>query len=115
MGLGIPPLKIKTMLESNPLKSIVLGRRLAVWSDWLACRARWVRPAGEKERLLSIGAKCYAPEVTKVKVRWKMPLEIRWKLPEQIHWTSDSPLENTTEKYHYVGNATEHPSEGTCH
>ena len=30
MGLGIPPLKIKIMLESKPLKSIMLVRRLAV-------------------------------------------------------------------------------------
>ena len=32
MGLGIPPLKIKILLESNPLKSSVLVRRLAVSS-----------------------------------------------------------------------------------
>ena len=30
MGLGIPPLNIKIMLESNPLKSTILVRRLAV-------------------------------------------------------------------------------------
>ena len=30
MGLGIPPLRIKIMIESNPLKSIILVRRLAV-------------------------------------------------------------------------------------
>ena len=30
MGLGIPPLSIKIMLESNPLKSIMLVRRLEV-------------------------------------------------------------------------------------
>ena len=30
MGLGIPPLKIKILLESNPLKSIILARRWAV-------------------------------------------------------------------------------------
>ena len=30
MGLGIPALQIKIMLESNPLKSIMLARRLAV-------------------------------------------------------------------------------------
>ena len=28
MGLGIPPLKINIMLESNPLKSIMLVQRL---------------------------------------------------------------------------------------
>ena len=30
MGLGIPPLKIEILLESNPLKSRILVRRLAV-------------------------------------------------------------------------------------
>ena len=30
MGLGIPPLHINIMLESNPLKSIILVRRLAI-------------------------------------------------------------------------------------
>ena len=30
MGLGIPPLRIKSMLESKPLKSRILARRLAV-------------------------------------------------------------------------------------
>ena len=30
MGLGIPPLKIKILLQSNPLKSRILVRRLAV-------------------------------------------------------------------------------------
>ena len=32
MDLRIPPLNIKIMLESNPLNSIILVRRLAVWS-----------------------------------------------------------------------------------
>ena len=31
MDMRIPPLRIKIMLESNPLKSIVLVRRLAVF------------------------------------------------------------------------------------
>ena len=37
MGLGIPPLKIKIMLESYPLKSRILGQRLAAMpgSAWL--------------------------------------------------------------------------------
>ena len=34
MGLGIPPLEIKTMLEANPLKSRILVRRLAVSAPW---------------------------------------------------------------------------------
>ena len=36
MGLGTPRLKIKTQLESNPLKSRILVRRLAVHYDLLA-------------------------------------------------------------------------------
>ena len=32
MGLGIPPLMINIMLESNPLKSTMLVRKLAVLS-----------------------------------------------------------------------------------
>ena len=34
MGLGIPPLTIQILLESNPLKSRILVRRLAV--PWTA-------------------------------------------------------------------------------
>ena len=33
MGLGIPPLKTKILLESNPLTSIILVRRLAVLGE----------------------------------------------------------------------------------
>ena len=33
MGLGIPPLRIEIKLESNPLKSIMLVRRLAVMPE----------------------------------------------------------------------------------
>ena len=41
MGLGIPPLRIKIMLESNPLKSRILVRGLAIsHSDYLA---RWTQ------------------------------------------------------------------------
>ena len=42
MGLGIPPHKIKVLLESNPLKSRILVRRLAVIEAALpaSCRAR---------------------------------------------------------------------------
>ena len=32
MGLGIPPLRIKIMLESNPLKSRILVGRLTVYA-----------------------------------------------------------------------------------
>ena len=30
MGLGIPPIKLKILIESNPLKSRIVVRRLAV-------------------------------------------------------------------------------------
>ena len=39
MGLGIPPLKIKIKLESNPLKSKMLVRRLAVGEEEVALHA----------------------------------------------------------------------------
>ena len=45
MGLGIPRLKFKILLEPNPLKSIVLALRLAVWvrgTDVNPNRAAWV-------------------------------------------------------------------------
>ena len=38
MGLGIPPLQNKHMLESNPLKSIMLVRRLAECTDRVRSR-----------------------------------------------------------------------------
>ena len=37
MGLGIPPLKINMMLESNPLKSTMLVGRLGVLSTSNVC------------------------------------------------------------------------------
>ena len=40
MGVRVPPLKIKTLLESNPLKSTILVRRLAV-----------VNPGSEESRM----------------------------------------------------------------
>ena len=33
MGMRVPPLNLKIMLESKPLKSIILVRRLAVAVD----------------------------------------------------------------------------------
>ena len=43
MGMRIPPLKLKIMLESNPLKSTTLVRRLAViWKAWMTC-CHWFR------------------------------------------------------------------------
>ena len=40
MGLGIPPLDIKMMLESNPLKSRILVRRLAVMVERISITPR---------------------------------------------------------------------------
>ena len=46
MGLGIPPLKLKIMLESNPLRSRILVRRLAVPPEERRIRGRLENPAG---------------------------------------------------------------------
>ena len=43
-------------------------------------------------------AKGYTPAITKVKFRWRMPLNIHWGSPVEIHWESDNPLEPATEK-----------------
>ena len=50
MGLRIPPLKIEIMLESNPPKSIMLVRRLAVGLPFFGVRDR-ERSAGSAESL----------------------------------------------------------------
>ena len=44
VGLGIPLLRIEIMLESNPLKSIMLVRRLAVGNNVLEKSVRQVAP-----------------------------------------------------------------------
>ena len=44
MGMRIPPLKLKIMLESSPLKSRVLVRRLAVGRGWFGQSARGEDP-----------------------------------------------------------------------
>ena len=41
----------------------------------------------------SSGQKDYTPNLTKMKMCWKMPLKLIWKVPAEIHWTSDNPLE----------------------
>ena len=63
MGLGMPPLKIKIMLESNPLKSIMLVRRLAVNfpSLWSAARDLLERRSVVVVRLKSL---CHAVGAT---------------------------------------------------
>ena len=52
-------------------------------------RARRKSPGG------TLRAKDYTPEVATVKFRWKMPLK--------VHWQSDNPLDDTTDKWNYVG------------
>ena len=36
-------------------------------------------------------AKYYAPEITRAKFHWKMPLNIHWGIPVKIHGESDNP------------------------
>ena len=50
MDMRIPPLKFNTMLESNPLKSIILVRRLAVCLQGLTVLSARL-PAESKSRL----------------------------------------------------------------
>ena len=52
MDIEIPPLELKIMLESNPLKSRILARRLAVstLSRLAATPKPDVRAAGKPER-----------------------------------------------------------------
>ena len=52
MDMRIPPLKIKILLESNPPKSRILVRRLAVWKQAAVCLAPSCRrdPPGSHPR-----------------------------------------------------------------
>ena len=43
-------------------------------------------------------AKDHTPEITKIKLRWKMPLKCHSNCPMEIHLKSGNPLENTTEQ-----------------
>ena len=52
MGLGIPPLETKIMLESNPLKSRILVGRLAVTERALGGREGKCRESGLDSRAL---------------------------------------------------------------
>ena len=36
----------------------------------------------------------YTPEITKVKMCWKIPLKVHWGIPVKIHWASDNPVES---------------------
>ena len=48
-------------------------------------------------RTASFRANYYTPEITKVKLRWKMPPKLHWTVQVEIHWTGDNPLDDTTE------------------
>ena len=54
MGLGIPPLRIKMMLKSNLLKSIMLVRRLAVPREKAAVAAALATAAAGRPILTQI-------------------------------------------------------------
>ena len=54
-----------------------------------------------------IGARDRTPELTKVKVHWKYPVETHWKTPLGIRWKSDESLEHAIESEHQLENATE--------
>ena len=58
MGLGIPPLKIKIMLQSNPVRSRILVRRLAEIGRTLGATAKETphvpSEGGELQRLLEV-------------------------------------------------------------
>ena len=56
MGLGAPTLKIKIMLESNPLKSIILVQRLAVALRIFGIRHLRIRTATPPHPLGARGA-----------------------------------------------------------
>ena len=43
-------------------------------------------------------AKYYTPEITKVKLNWKIPLKIHWNIPENVHRESDYPFGKTADK-----------------
>ena len=45
----------------------------------------------------------FTPDITNMKIHWKMPLRIHWEIQVKMHWGSDNPLENITEKWHSVG------------
>ena len=71
-------------------------------------RAAGGRRAGARPRpgagsLLWSGQNRFSPEITKVKLRWKMPLKIHWNFPVKIRWESDNPAENTAEQLQFVG------------
>ena len=64
MGLGIPPLRIKILLGSNPPKSRILVPRLAenlllwAWTRWPRCRAGRRRQRSGAPGAGSAGARC---------------------------------------------------------
>ena len=72
LGLGTPPLKIKIMLESNPLKSKMLVGRLGVARDSAAVLLKSWRPV--LPRLISIHVPHIAPgrPSGRTRGRWRL-------------------------------------------
>ena len=56
------------------------------------------KPAAASRPFCQSGQKYYTPEISKVKIHWKMPLQVHWTIPVRIHWTSDNPFEHTNDK-----------------
>ena len=90
------------------LQGIPMVRHYALSSYALACAllthvglARLVM--GSPSHARKIGANDDTPEITKVKLYWKMPLNIRWAFPVKIHTTSDNPLEKAADKRNSAG------------
>ena len=57
------------------------------------------RPTG----VPNVGANYYTPELAEVEFRWKVPVNVHWTFPVKVHWESDSPLEDTADKWIFVG------------
>ena len=57
-----------------------------------------IGPETPELALHSRGKRLHTPEITKVELNWKIPLNIHWTIPVKTHWGSDNPLEHTTEK-----------------
>ena len=92
MGMRTPPLDVKIMLESNPLKSRISARRLAVDADF--ARRAVVPPV---RRSLWAGAP--GPRPSRIICRfcwlsflcWYLCLFCFWPRPREIIWPCASP------------------------
>ena len=71
---------------------------------------RWARSANCMKRGQHI-----TPELTRVKINRRVPLEIRWTIPVKIHWgTIGNPLSNVTDKWQ-LARKCHWKSIGKCH